>query len=52
MSDGNGILYTCTVCPIFVDIFVGGHLPAFWLAVLVVAEAGAVVVASALISEP
>jgi hypothetical protein len=51
-KDGNGILYTCTVCPIFVAIFVLGHLPAFWLAVLVVAVAGAVVVACALISEP
>jgi hypothetical protein len=35
-----------------VHIFVVGHLPAFWLAVLVVAVAGAVVVACALISEP
>jgi hypothetical protein len=49
ICDGNGILYTCTVCPFFVDIFVVGHLPAFWLAVAV---AGAVVVACALISEP
>ncbi len=65
MCDGNGILYTCTVCPIFVDNFVVGALPVFWLAVavagavvvavagaVVVAVAGAVVVACALISEP
>jgi hypothetical protein len=47
MFNGNGTLCTCTVCPAFVDIFVVGALPVFWLAV-----AGAVVVACALISEP